>query len=338
MSVLGICGGNGVILYPLKKHLIANIEPRGLFKTPGDKQWEINFKGIPLINDTKAEVCWSKYLKLKLPNPNIIIGAPDCGDSSVLSYSRRKVLGNPKVNNSLQLYLQGVQRFKPGIFVMENLPKLLETYSKDNFREMFPGYRLIFHSKSVSCWGNSQVSRVRLVLIGVREDQPVPLYRLLKDTYHVVPLKTTGELLEGLKRGINGHISESEDEVITLYAGFKMSVYEIKREWQTTREGKKRWEVTDRRFTTAPGVYRNLGDFPPATARKANRQFNPDGEMMSPRELARIQGVPDSFKLVFEESRLNYWINKGRVTVTKTPPMEIPIWFKKQLKKANMWP
>ena len=105
-----------------------------------------------------------------------------------------------------------------------------------------------------------------------------------------------------------------------------MKIEDITLEWLTKRKGKSRWEVTDRNFSTAPGVYRNLEDSYPSTARKSNRQFSPTGTMMTPRELARIQGVPDDF-IIFMDSPyskdMKYWINKGRATVTKCPPYEI---------------
>lgn len=333
MNVLGICGGNGVILYPFRKYLIANLETRSLFKTTGNPQWKANFGEIPLINEATAEKCWEKYDKLNLKSPDVIIGAPDCGDSSILSYSRRKKLGNPKENLSLLLYFESIDRLKPKIFLMENLPKLLETITKDDFTEIFNQYELIYHTCSVSQWGNSQIARVRLVLIGVRRDIKTPeLVKCLSKPYKVRSLKYSGKL--GLNMGAaTGQETEHPSESITLYAGYKDKISNITWEWNTRLRGKKRWTVEGRKFSTAPGVYRNLADDYPATARKANRQFNPNGSMMSPRELARIQGVPDRFIIYMEKARLNYWINKGRVTVTKTPPMEISRWFKLQLCK-----
>ena len=47
LQVLGVNGGNGIILHPFKNQLIRNIEPRGVFKTPGNAQWKLNFKDIP---------------------------------------------------------------------------------------------------------------------------------------------------------------------------------------------------------------------------------------------------------------------------------------------------
>jgi len=53
--------------------------------------------------------------------------------------------------------------------------------------------------------------------------------------------------------------------------------------------------------------------------------------MMTPRQLARIQGVPDDFKIWFDKTSRTLSINKGRVSVTKAPPYEIGIWFKNTL-------
>lgn len=334
LNVLGVCGGNGVILYPFRKYLIANVEPRSLFKTPGNEQWEANFDDIPLVNEPTFEKCWAEMLgNFLLPSIEVIIGAPDCGDSSILSYSRNKKLGNPKDNLSLLLYFEFVERLQPKVWLMENLPKLLETITQKDFEEKFPNYTLIFNMASVSAWGNSQLSRVRLVIIGIRKDVfTTELGRAMARPYKVRTLKTSGQLISNLGNS-TGQITEDINGEITLYAGFKDKISNIMGVWNTTLKNKKRWIVTDRKFTTAPGVYKNLENEPPATARKANRQFNHKGQMMSPRELARIQGIPDSFILVDDKSRLNFWINKGRVTCTKTPPMEISRWFKLQLWK-----
>lgn len=115
-----------------------------------------------------------------------------------------------------------------------------------------------------------------------------------------------------------------------------MSLAEIQLEWNERLKGKKRWTVEGGNFKTAPGVYRNLRNDYPATARKANRQYNHEGLTLTPRQLARIQGVPDEFRLYINIDKLNYWINKARTCVTKSPPYEISKWFKKKLEKCYM--
>lgn len=331
MRVLGVCAGNGVMIHPLKKYLIANIEPRGIFHTPKDLQWICNFNAVPIGKDLKI----IKNLAVPI---DVIIGHPDCGHSSILSYSRKKSFGEPKENKSLTLFIDSVNKYKPKVFIMENLPALVNTFGKKSLKRAFKDYNLRFINEPVTKFGNSQQTRVRLLLIGVLKIVPKKLTKCFKvlnyENYH---LKDTKTLLAGLKTedfSLN-HARESLDSVITIYAGKKMSLKEIQNHWLKGPKDETRFRVTDRKFTTAPGVYRNLENRAPFTVRKGNREFNPQGLMMSARERARIQGIPDSFELYFEEERAQYWINKGRVTATKTPPYEIGVWILKSLKKFN---
>lgn len=329
MKVLGVCAGNGVIIHPFKKHLVGNVETRAIFHSKGDKQWNSNFKSIPLY---KSIVELRKGMKSDV---DVIIGNPDCGHSSILSYSRRKALSDPRDNESLNLYIKCVKKYKPKIFLLENLPKLLDLCNTDFWNLALPEYSMNYHIDSVSRWGNSQKSRVRLIIIGIKTDfakQHSDLQYHITQVYKLHDLKTTGELLEGLEEEDLefGHVRENINDIITLYAGFKIPLKDVQRFWKENPTTS-RWVVKDRKFSTAPGVYRNLKDKYPSTARKANRQFNPRGLQMSPRELARIQGVPDDFKIFMQEANKQYWINKGRATVTKTPPYEIGQWFFERL-------
>lgn len=332
MQVLGVSGGNGVILSPFKNNLIGNIEGRAAFKTPGDIQWESNFRGIPLY---KSLAQFDKKNLLGKNKPLIIVGAPDCGHSSQLALSRRKGFSDPKENVSLKEYIEAVNKLKPLMFFMENLPALIKTYGEDSLRSVFPGYSLKFFVCPMSRFGNSQVSRVRLVIVGYLTDVINPIIKLpRRDRYS---LKTCGELLGGLpKKSIKrGHVREPDNTIISIYSKKKMAVGDIKLLWQTKFKNRRDWPVEGRNFKTAPAVYRNQDSDYPRTARRANRQFNHSGEMMSPRELARIQGVPDKFKIHISKSggKLSYWINKGRTTVTKCPPYEMGLWIKKQIIK-----
>jgi site-specific DNA-cytosine methylase len=330
MNIIGICGGNGVILYAMKRHIIANYEPRSVFHTPDNIQWELNFGDIPLITSTKG---LADHFAV-----DVIVGAPNCGHSSMLSYSRKKSLGDPKADESLTTYIRGVKLQKPKVFLMENLPKILELITPDEFKESFPDYELIFNQFSVIYWGNSQKTRKRLLIIGIHKahfrDHLNTVRDHFLDVYKVNKIKTCRTLLHNLPE--NGHIRESIDDVITMYSGFKISLREVQQFW-LDNPTLKRWPAHERNFTTAPAVYRNLANDYPAVARKANRQFNSQGLQMSPRELARIQGLPDTFKIYTDNNRKTFSINKGRTTVTKTPPYEISRWFYKQLLKIKPW-
>jgi len=338
MKVLGVNAGNGVLLYPFLPEVIANIELRSVFHTTGDYQWQLNFPGIPLIKKLNSDLN-------NLPDftdVSIIISHPDCGHSSILAYSRAKKFGNPKENKSLTLFFKSVSYYQPELFLMENLTALLDTYGEEDLINALPNYNLVFHHLSVSELGNSQINRKRLILIGIRRDLPKFIPKIFHNIYPVNQLQFSGALLKGLN-DLNphiGHIREDENDIITLYAGYKDVISNIRNEWVTKRASEKRWKTPDKKFTTAPGVYKNLEFEYPATVRPTNRQYNHKGEMMSPRELARIQGIPDDFELYYDTNKHKYCINKGRVTVTKTPPYEVGIWFFRQVMKIRkfLWP
>jgi site-specific DNA-cytosine methylase len=328
-TVLGVCAGNGAVLLPFKKWLVANIEPRSVFKHPKDVQWKANFE-VPLFGDK------DRMFGAGLVKPDVIIGHPDCGHSSMLALSRGKKFKDPKENHSLSTYLKAIQFFKPKVFLFENLPALLKTYP--DIDEAFCGYNLRFIQGSVTQFGNSQKTRKRLVIIGVREDQDLKVTRAFKLPKQKNPhLKKFGELVSSLEypNEALGHIRLPLNERIAMFGGCQMSLREIKMGWQT-RPGLKRWPTGENKMKNAPGVYRNLKNDYPLTVRKGNREFDQHGNIMSPRQRARIQGIPDEFKIVAYPNNIKYGINKGNVTVTKCFPYEISIWFKRCLKRAGI--
>lgn len=159
LKVLGVSAGAGILLFPFRKNLIANIETRGVFYTKGLEQWKLNFGGIPYYKDETLPDC----------KPDIILSSPDCGASSIMRLSKVKELGNPQENKSLNLVIQSILHYKPKIFLIENLPRLLSLLPKEYLQKTLEDYKLIFHERSVSDYGNSQLSRKRLLIIGVHK-------------------------------------------------------------------------------------------------------------------------------------------------------------------------
>lgn len=98
-----------------------------------------------------------------------MVASPDCGIASVMRLSKVKELGNPQDNRSLNLVIAAILEYKPKVFLIENLPRLLSLLPKDFFEETLKDYKLVFHERSVSDYGNSQVSRKRLLIIGVHK-------------------------------------------------------------------------------------------------------------------------------------------------------------------------
>lgn len=329
-NVLGICSGLGVSLFPFKDNCIGNIEPRKIFHTPGNEQWKLNFGEIPLYQLLPAK---ADYFEKEV---DVIISSPDCGSGSILRLSRNKALGNHNKNHSLLTFFQSVKIFKPKFFYFENLEGLFKSFPLEDFKQQVKDYRLVIYVEPVSSWGNSQKSRKRLVIIGIRKYLPKKLKKFFK-LPTVDKLKTCKQLYGDLVKEdySTGNVRENIDSVISIHAKKRMSLREIQKHWLGRLKGKKRWETEPGfNFSTAPGVYRNMDNDYPATARKANRQYSEDGLTLTPRQLARVQGIPDEFKLYMDENKIGYCINKARTVVTKTPPMEISYWFKKCINKS----
>ena len=324
------------MLYPLRKYLIANIEPRSDYRTPGDVQWYLNF---PIDHS----LLYGFTPNYPMGRIDVMVGHPSCGHSSNLSYSRAKKLGDPRKDKSLELWFQCLQAYKPKIFFFENLPKILKQIPIDEFQAKCGDYKLVVHNASVGNFGNSQISRVRLVIIGIKTKHfdKLSSYFQLPDL-DLDSLKKTFELESGLNYPDPRlcHVREADDKVVCMEKDFKkLTLAQVKEIWNSKEyKNAKKWDATTTgkgNMTKLPGVYRNLANDFPLTARKQNRQFNSKGEIMSPRELARIQGVPDEFLLWYDPKRPGYCINKARVTATKCPPMDLSYWFKRKLIKIR---
>lgn len=331
LKILGVCQGNGTMLYPIKKYVVGNIEPRGCFYSPGNKQWELNFKGIPFTKDIESFISSTSIEKV-----DIILSSANCGASSILSYSRKKSFGKPKEDKSIKTLIDSIRIFKPKVFVLENLPRLLDLFPIEEWQTLFPKYEFITHCHSVSEFGNSQLSRKRLLLIGIKKKYSSKYRNKLLKVLKVNTTKTTRELLKVSKNMPGINYSEPLDKKVPMYdyrnkdAG-NLTLMEIKKLWSTDFKDHYKWPIMSSKMRTLPGVYRNKLDKYPMTVRPSSRQFNPNGSVMGLNDYKAIQGLPESFKIYVDEDNLQYWINKGRITITKGPVYEIGLWFKKAL-------
>lgn len=331
LRVLGVCAGQGALLFPFKKNLLGNIEIRGVFHTPGEEQWELNFGDIPFYKG----FCLQEFNE----KVDIIISSPDCGASSVMRLSKVKELGNPKDNRSLNLVIASILKYKPKIFLIENLPRLLSLLPKGFFEETFKDYKLIFHERSVSDYGNSQVSRKRLVIIGVHKKTGKKYLDAFNEVFQVKTPKLTRDLLFVSPYGSNYNIPI--DKTLAMYDYRKLpgkknlTVKDIHKLWAKDFNKEKKWPIKTAKMSTLPGVYRLENDKPPLTLRPADRQFRPDGYPLGIKDFKAIMGFPKKFKIYMDKANYLYCLNKARYTIAKGSVFEIAIWFKRCLKRAE---
>ena len=329
-TVLGVCAGQGALLFPFRKHLIGNIEVRGVFHTPGEKQWKANFGNIPFYKG----FCLQKFDE----KVDIIISSPDCGASSVMRLSKVKELGNPKDNRSLNLVTAAILEYKPKIFLIENLPRLLSLLPKDFFEETFKDYKLVFHERSVSDYGNSQVSRKRLIVIGVHKKTGKKYLNAFNEVFQVKTPTITRNLLNDYQNPLNYNIPL--DKTLAMYdyrklpAKKNLTVRKIQLLWNSDFKNEKKWPIKTAKMSTLPGVYRLELDKAPLTLRPADRQFRPDGYPLGILDFKAIMGFPKAYKIFMDEGNYLYWLNKARYTIAKGSVYEISVWFKRCLKKV----
>lgn len=341
-NLLGICAGQGALLFPFLKskkfNLLGNIEPRSVFHTKPESQWKANFKGIPFLKGYELPEDW---------HPDIILSSPDCGSCSVMRLSKSKTLGDPKSNKSIQLVFQAIQYYEPALFLIENLPRLLSLISKEMLTDFFKNYKLIFHERSVSDFGNSQVSRKRLVIIGVHLDKGKEYLDSFNEVFQVNTPKLARDLLVQAPQEA---LIPFSDKVLAMYDYRKLpekknlTVRQVRQLWTHDFKDEKKWPIKTAKMSTLPGVYRLEYDKPPLTLRPADRQFRPDGYPLGIEDFKAIMGFPDKFEIYLHKNGdtfegdfkdYHYWLNKARYTIAKGSVYEVGIWFKKCLKKAN---
>ena len=330
MNVLGVCAGQGALLFPFRKHLIGNIEIRGVFHTPGEEQWKANFGNIPFYKG----FCLQEFDE----KVDIIISSPDCGASSVMRLSKVKELGNPKDNRSLNLVTAAILEYKPKILLIENLQRLLSLLPKDFFEETFKDYKLVFHERSVSDYGNSQVSRKRLIVIGVHKKTGKKYLNAFNEVFQVKTPKLTRDLLSVSPYGSNYNIPI--EKTLAMYDYRKLpekknlTVEKIQVLWNSAFKNEKKWPIKTAKMSTLPGVYRLELDKAPLTLRPADRQFRPDGYPLGILDFKAIMGFPKAYKIFMDEGNYLYWLNKARYTIAKGSVYEVGIWFRRCIKRV----
>lgn len=330
-TVLGISAGQGALLFPFRKHLLGNIEPRGVFHTPGEEQWKANFGDIPFYKG----YCLQEFDE----KVDILISSPDCGASSIMRLSKVKELGKPKDNRSLNLVIEGINYYKPKIFLIENLPRLLSLLPNEYLHEAFKDYKLIFHERSVSDYGNSQVSRKRLIIIGVHKKTGKKYLNAFNEAFQVKTPTITRELLFESPYGSNYNIPI--EKTLAMYDYRKLpekknlTIRKIQLLWNSDFKNEKKWPIKTAKMSTLPGVYRLELDKAPLTLRPADRQFRPDGYPLGILDFKAIMGFPKAYKIFMDEGNYLYWLNKARYTIAKGSVYEVGIWFKKCLKTVS---
>lgn len=310
---VGFLCGAGSLLHEARAlgyDVVGNVDTRSYFKD--GKVWRLNFDAPFSPEPSKLHDEWR--------NADLAIGHPPCGSHSILGQTRvardrpdldRKNFHARRAKNAglLPLFAQLVNEYRPKVFALDNLPKIMTTIAPPQWWERsLPGYKLTYLTIVNWDYGSPQ-TRERLWVIGTRAKRPFvfePIGRrparspesawdaiddLPWEPWRDVPALAHVHLKPGdrpldsywLRHGKRYEITLQSDAAaagfLSLPPGYNWP-YVSKRGLDNRKPGKHRMGFERASVFGAKDVYHPITGWP-----------------LTPRERARVMGWPDDFQL-----------------------------------------
>ena len=290
--------------------------------------------------------------KLGTKHVDLVIGGPPCQAYSLVGRGRKDMSNDPR-NHLYQQYIQVLDRYRPLMFVFENVPGLLTAGNGeylDSIKAAFDskGYMLEIHKQNAADYGVLQ-HRERLIIVGWRKGSDLhypeiqkhhvdtTVYDLLKDLPALQPGESKGEYYtDRIPDYLRKEGLRSEEDLLTWHSARP----HIERDREIYRIAIRKW--LDRRerlrYTELPKslqTHRNKSAFLDRfivverddtachtmvahISKDGHYYIHPDIEQarsLSVREAARIQSFPDNY--YFEGPRTAAFIQIGNAV----PPL-----------------
>ena len=288
-----------------------------------------------------------------IENIDVLVGGPPCQAYSLVGRARSKtnMVGDPR-NYLYMLYCEVLEKYRPKIFVFENVPGLLTANGGsyfDDMRERFrkAGYFLEYRILNSKEYGVLQ-NRRRVIVIGWREgtdftypelDKKEQKY-LVDDLFSDLPYIEPGESRNVYKCKSTEYLRESgirtEDDILTLHqarANLERDRKIYRQVIEAWNNGQKRLKYTElpeelcthnNRTAFLDSFKVVAKDMPYAQTMVAHISkdghyfIHPDikqARSISVREAARIQSFPDNY--FFEGGRTASFLQIGNAV----PPL-----------------
>lgn len=145
----------------------------------------------------------SAMKKMGETHVDLIVGGPPCQAYSLVGRGRKDMSRDPR-NFLYRQYLSALERYRPELFVFENVPGL-ETAGGGTYLRLIQtsfeetGYQLEYHVQNASDYGVLQ-NRNRIILVGWRKDSGLHYPEMEKRQANA----TVGELLDDLPSLVPG--------------------------------------------------------------------------------------------------------------------------------------
>ena len=268
----------------------------------------------------------------KIPKADVVIGGPPCQGFSLLNKYRdgdpRKQLWRP--------FMEVVKKSEASIFVMENVPQLLESFEHGEIVEIARslGFKMRWAKLCAADYGVPQV-RWRAFIVGCKFADPAPVFppkkthfkpdngyrKAFSEEFDIYisdpsPWRTVRDAIGSLSEPVGTEIRDTMPP-LDLHFGRKPTQKSIERYKAIPKEGMNRFDLYENAPHLTPDCWvrkksggtdlfgRLWWDRPSVTIR--TEFFKPEkGRYLHPvqhrpithREAARIQSFPDDFRFV----------------------------------------
>jgi DNA (cytosine-5)-methyltransferase 1 len=202
--------------------------------------------------------------KTVIPEADVVIGGPPCQGFSLLNRNRdhdpRRQLWRP--------YLEVVEKCKAKVFVIENVPQLLETFEHGEITGMAEklGFQIVSGKVCAADYGVPQ-TRIRALIIGSRVGNPAALFPPRKSHYNpngngryqnTLDFSGNGDFLSGPEKwrtvrdaifdlpAPKGTDIRYEDPPLDLHFGRTPTAMSVKRYKAIPKEGMNRFDLQKR--------------------------------------------------------------------------------------------
>ena len=256
----------------------------------------------------------TNFLDLGL-KPDLLIGHPPCGNFSHLLHSAKKckdIAGKRKNPGRIPDFIQAVRYFRPKFFVMENLPKSLNAFTEEVYQEAIGDlYRFSLEHVENYHYGNPQKHRKRLFVIGWLKKYDFNFNQIPKPHYFTSVADRIGDLPFYDDIPELDHVHVNPDDMAFNYFGVNPDGTIKRRTYREISE-----LLLGLKSGQAPEYLANDGTIKKKIGfirlhwnrhshtitgggwRRQMNKFHPKtGLPLTIREVLRIQGAPDDFKV-----------------------------------------
>lgn len=324
-TALGIMSGIGSMLCAAQQEgftIVGNVEHRSYFWTG---TFEANF----------PKAFFVKQLDNLSTKVDVIFAHPSCGNHSSLNTTGRSKNSDA---GDIPPLIEYLQRIRPTFFVIDNLAKMLNVVSIKVWAKSFPEYDLFPEFVSNYHYGNAQLKRTRLIIVGAKK----------KERFVFVPgevdKKTTVKEIIGDLCFMNHeeHVLDSICSKAThmIRRGKKSTWREVREYFKTKPEGyvlRYHNSDSDKKSTNLrPGFKKSNWNGHCYVLIGTNPCLHPLRNLpFTIRERARLMGFPDTFS--FEGVRYDgkgyEWDHSRNANIIKQTGKAVPLQFIRYLSK-----